>query len=78
MVERHAALLNAENLQSALVIASLPDNIRGYEEIKMKNVHKTKKEAEEKLSSYLSPEPNPQATTQTDFATPQIRKRITV
>ena len=78
LIDQMLPKLNAENLQSALVIASLPDNIRGYEEIKMKNVHKTKKEAEEKLSSYLSPEPNPQATTQTDFATPQIRKRITV
>lgn len=66
LIDQMLPKLNAENLQSALVIASLPDNIRGYEEIKMENVRKTKKEAEEKLRSYLSPEPTPQATTQED------------
>ena len=48
--------LTKDNLQSALVLASLPDSIRGYEEIKMANVRKTQQEAKEKLSHYLTPE----------------------
>lgn len=48
--------LTAENLETALTLASLPDNIRGYEEIKMANILKTKTEAEEKLPHYLTPE----------------------
>ena len=44
--------LTGETLQNAVVIASLPDNIRGYEEIKMENIRKTRKEAEEKIKRY--------------------------
>jgi len=41
--------LTPENLPVALEIASLPDQIRGYEQIKLQSVHEVKKIAAEKL-----------------------------
>ena len=53
LVRRLLAALTVETLQNAVVIASLPDNIRGYEEIKMESIQKTRKEADEKLKRFL-------------------------
>ena len=42
--------------QEALIIASLPDGIRGYEDIKMNSIRETKQKTNEKLKNYLSNE----------------------
>ena len=42
--------LTDENLPQALEIAALPDQIRGYEQIKEENIARVKKLAEEKLA----------------------------
>ncbi len=49
LIEQVLASLTAENLALALEIASLPDQIRGYEKIKEDSIAKVKKLAGEKL-----------------------------
>ncbi len=46
-----------ENLPHALEIAALPDQIRGYEQIKEGNIVRVKKLAEEKLAALRAGEP---------------------
>jgi indolepyruvate ferredoxin oxidoreductase len=50
LIEQVIARLNEENLPKALEIAALPDQIRGFEQIKEENIARAKKLAEEKLS----------------------------
>ena len=47
--------LTAENLPAALEIASLPDQIRGYEQIKLQSVRAVKKTAAEKMEMIRQP-----------------------
>ena len=46
-----------ENLPAALEIATLPDQIRGYENIKMSSIGLVKKLAEEKLAAMVKGKP---------------------
>lgn len=64
LIQQLLPKLKKDNLQRALVLASLPDNIRGYEAIKMENIRNTQKEAEEKLKSYLTTESASQVPSQ--------------
>ena len=54
LVEKVSARLTPDNLDVALEIASLPDQIRGYEKIKEASIDKVKKAAEEKLQMMQS------------------------
>ncbi|MBF0278324.1 MAG: indolepyruvate ferredoxin oxidoreductase family protein [SAR324 cluster bacterium] len=54
LIRQILPVLKSGNLQSALKIAALPDQIRGYEELKLENIVKTKKEAEQQLHAYLN------------------------
>jgi hypothetical protein len=49
--------LTPDNLEVALEIAALPDQIRGYEKIKEASIANVKKAAEEKLQSMRSNQP---------------------
>ena len=49
LIEQVLDRLTPDNLDAALEIASLPDQIRGYEKIKEASIDKVKKAAEEKL-----------------------------
>jgi len=51
LIRRVLEHVTEENLPMALEIASLPDQIRGYESIKMSSVRAVKKLAEEKLAA---------------------------
>jgi len=51
LIEQVQANLTPENLPQALEIASLPDQIRGYEKIKEQNIAKVKQQAAEKLEA---------------------------
>lgn len=51
LIERVMERLTPDNLDAALEIAALPDQIRGYERIKEANIEKVKKVAEEKLEA---------------------------
>jgi indolepyruvate ferredoxin oxidoreductase len=51
LIRRVLEHVTEENLPMALEIASLPDQIRGYESIKMSSVRAVKKMAEEKLAA---------------------------
>ncbi|MBL8220591.1 MAG: hypothetical protein JNL62_15260, partial [Bryobacterales bacterium] len=54
LIEEALALLTPENESHAIAIASLPDQIRGYEGIKEANISRVRKVAEEKLSQMQS------------------------
>jgi indolepyruvate ferredoxin oxidoreductase len=49
LVEALLAHVTPENLPLAMEIAALPDQIRGYENIKMDKIREVKRQAEEKL-----------------------------
>jgi indolepyruvate ferredoxin oxidoreductase len=57
LIERVVGGLTLENLPQALELAALPDQIRGYESIKERNIAVTKQQAVEKLAAYLQPAP---------------------
>jgi indolepyruvate ferredoxin oxidoreductase len=44
-----AASLTADNLRSAVLLAELPDIIRGYDEVKLKNVERFRARRDEIL-----------------------------
>ncbi|HLX43054.1 MAG TPA: indolepyruvate ferredoxin oxidoreductase family protein [Bryobacteraceae bacterium] len=50
LIEQLIGRVNEENLPKALEIAALPDQIRGFEQIKEENIAKVKKLADEKLA----------------------------
>jgi indolepyruvate ferredoxin oxidoreductase len=45
--------LNTANLALAAEIARLPDQIRGYEHIKLRSIESVRQQAEEKLTALL-------------------------
>ncbi len=51
LMEEVIAQLTPENLASALEIAALPDQIRGYERLKDESIARVKKDASEKLAN---------------------------
>jgi indolepyruvate ferredoxin oxidoreductase len=51
LIEELAPAVTPENAAAAVEIASLPDQIRGYEEIKRRNIARVKKLASEKMSA---------------------------
>lgn len=51
LIENVVANLTPENLPQALEIAALPDQIRGYETIKERNIAEVKQAAQEKLAA---------------------------
>ncbi len=51
LIQQVSAKLTSENLQEALAIASLPDQIRGYEQIKEQSIERVQKEAQERLQT---------------------------
>jgi len=55
LIENVIANLTPENLAQALEIAALPDQIRGYEQIKEQSIAKVKQAATEKLAVLKSP-----------------------
>jgi len=55
LIENVIANLTPENLAQALEIAALPDQIRGYEQIKEQSIAKVKQAAAEKLAVLKSP-----------------------
>ena len=57
LVEQVQVNLTPESLPQALEIAALPDQIRGYESIKERNIAAVKQQAAEKLAAYLQPAP---------------------
>jgi indolepyruvate ferredoxin oxidoreductase len=52
VIERVITNLTPENLPEALEIAALPDQIRGYEQIKEQSIAKVKQQAAEKLAAF--------------------------
>ena len=54
LIEQVLVTLTPENLPQALEIAALPDQIRGYEQIKEQSVAKVKQQATEKLAALKS------------------------
>jgi indolepyruvate ferredoxin oxidoreductase len=50
LIEQVMDRLSEENVATALEIAALPDQIRGYEHIKEENIARVKKLAAEKLA----------------------------
>jgi indolepyruvate ferredoxin oxidoreductase len=56
VIERCLRALTPERLSLAIEIASLPDQIRGYEKIKSDNIARVKALATEKLAQMLSTE----------------------
>ena len=52
VIERLLARLDADNIARATAIASLPDLVRGYEEIKLQNVRKYREALREALARY--------------------------
>jgi indolepyruvate ferredoxin oxidoreductase len=56
LIEEILELAGPENLTLAIEIATLPDQIRGYENIKMQSVQEVKRLAEEKLALVKNPQ----------------------
>ena len=54
LIEHVIANLTPENLAQALEIAALPDQIRGYEQIKEQSIAKVKQQAAEKLAAFVA------------------------
>jgi indolepyruvate ferredoxin oxidoreductase len=54
LIEQVLVTLTPDNLPLALEIAALPDQIRGYEQIKEQNIAKVKQQATEKLAALKS------------------------
>ena len=52
VIERLLARLDADNIARATAIAALPDLVRGYEEIKLRNVRKYREALREALARY--------------------------
>jgi indolepyruvate ferredoxin oxidoreductase len=55
LIDQVQSNLTPENLPQALEIAALPDQIRGYEQIKERNIATVKQQAAEKLAAYVQP-----------------------
>ena len=53
-IEQVVSNLTPDNLPQALEIAALPDQIRGYEQIKEQSVASVKQQASEKLEAFAS------------------------
>ncbi len=51
-VKRLAARLDAANLDEAVAIASLPDQVRGYEHIKLRRAAVYRAELAERLAAF--------------------------
>jgi indolepyruvate ferredoxin oxidoreductase len=49
------ASLHADNLETATAIAALPDMIRGYEDVKLRNVAQYREQLAELLSAFAQP-----------------------
>ena len=52
MVERVLARLTADNLDDAVAILALADQIRGFDEVKLANIARYRAEVERALAAY--------------------------